>query len=73
MSNNYEDYNQPVIDEKFFKNGKNCRTKMKEKEAHKQLELLVESNKLTSDQYDSFWLGWFWDNDPKQDSKQFLD
>lgn len=57
--NNY-DYGQPIIDEKLFKNGNNCRTKMTENEAQKQLDLLVESNKLTSDQYDSFWLGWFW-------------
>jgi hypothetical protein len=36
---------------------------MKINEAQKALD---ENKDLTSNQYDSFWLGWFWDDDPKQ-------
>lgn len=60
--NDYNEY-QTLLDEKFFKNGKSCRKFMKINEAQKALD---ENKDLTSNQYDSFWLGWFWDDDPKQ-------
>ena len=62
--NDYNDYNQPILDEKFFKSGKKSSKFMKINEAQETLDGIKE---LTSNQYDSFWLGWFWDddNDPK--------
>jgi len=65
--NDYNEYNQPILDPRFFNSGKTYSRFMKINEAQEALDGIKD---LTSHQYDSFWLGWFWDDD-NNDTKTF--
>lgn len=46
---------QPVVNQTWYENGKRCRSTMSLREAQRALD---GNPNLTSDEYDSFWLGW---------------
>ena len=46
---------QPAVDQTWYENGRRCRSTMSQGDAQRALD---ENPSLTSDEYDSFWMGW---------------
>lgn len=55
---NPEEIHQPDHDVEFYQRGVRSRNIMSVREAQEMLDSELERGRLTSDQYDSFWLGW---------------